>query len=149
MADCLFCAINQEQLPAARVYEDEQCTVFLDLYPISHGHTLVISKHHAAQVAGLPEQQYLHMQQVAQRIVAAHRAWDSSILAHNWVINDGLVAGQHVPHVHLHLIPRRRGDKVKSLWRLTSRFHPFGVARRQAALAKLAQQLRQHLDHQA
>jgi histidine triad (HIT) family protein len=63
----------------------------------------------------------------------------------NLLINDGPDSNQHVPHLHLHLSPRQRGDLAALLWRILTRFLPFGRARIQARLAREAEQLRQAL----
>ncbi|MNO06767.1 HIT domain protein [compost metagenome] len=61
------------------------------------------------------------------------------------MINDGPAANQHVPHLHLHLIPRRRGDLASLLWRALTRFLPLGRAALQARLAREADQLKNAL----
>jgi histidine triad (HIT) family protein len=107
---CIFCDILAGQSPASVIHEDALATVILDLFPVSDGHALVISRQHAAQVEGLDRGTLTHMLALAERVMAAQKQLDPSIEAHNLLINDGKVANQHVPHVHLHIIPRRRGD---------------------------------------
>ncbi len=70
---------------------------------------------------------------------------DPSVRGINFLINDGAVANQHVPHLHLHLIPRRVGDLPALCWRSLTRFLPLGRKRIEARLQREAQLLRSAL----
>jgi len=103
---CVFC-----ELPSDRVVgENELAVAFLDAYPVTEGHTLVIPKRHVEDYFGLfqPELNAINALLAAQR----HRLkeGDSSISAFNVGVNSGEAAGQTIFHCHVHLIPRRAGD---------------------------------------
>lgn len=146
MSTCVFCAMTRGELPAAIVYEDDIAMVILDLFPVSHGHTLIISKQHAATVAELPQATAEHMLLLQMATIAALRQVDPSILAQNLMINDGPESNQHIPHVHWHIIPRRKGDNLRSLWNFYTRMlNRFGLAKRQQKHARFAEQVRKHM----
>ena len=106
---CVFCKIVRGELPAHKVYEDSETIAFLDIHPMTDGHTLVIPKVHAERLAelspGLAGKLFQTVQRVAGRITQALQA-----PALNIGINDGRAAGQAVPHLHVHIIPRFPGD---------------------------------------
>lgn len=103
---CLFC----ERAPASQIEGDDLSFAVIDSYPVSPGHTLIIPRRHVASwfECTAAEQQSLMqiMGQARQRLISTHQA-DSF----NIGINDGPAAGQTVPHVHIHLIPRYVGDR--------------------------------------
>ncbi len=110
MSICIFCDIIAGRAPASIVYEDDQVIAFMDIFPINPGHTLVVPKRHASRLSQLDADTAAHMMAVAQRIAQA--IYQSPIRAEgiNLTLADGRAAGQEVPHVHLHVIPRYRGD---------------------------------------
>ena len=110
---CIFCQIVEGKLPAHKVYENEHVVAFLDLYPINTGHTLVVPKQHVELLSDLPPDTAAHLLQAAQQVEKAIRASTLHCEASNVVINNGKAAGQEIPHVHLHIIPRFRGDGVR------------------------------------
>jgi histidine triad (HIT) family protein len=124
MADrCVFCRIIRGELPAHRVYEDERVLAFLDINPSAPGHTLILPKAHVAQVEDLSEEdasalfRALHL--LVGRIQEAVGATASTI-----GINNGLGSGQEIPHVHIHIIPRSKGDRgriIQGIVRSTAR----------------------------
>lgn len=113
----IFDRIIDRQLPASFVHEDDVCVAFMDINPISHGHVLVVPRRSVATLAELDTGQRAYLWEVAQRIGAAQRAGLGS-LAQHLLINDGKAASQTVPHVHIHVIPRYRGDQFRTLTRL-------------------------------
>jgi len=110
MSDCIFCEIIAHRAPASIIYEDDVVIVFLDIFPITPGHTLVVPKLHVARLAELDDAIAAHMMVVAQDVAAA--IYRSPVRAEgvNLFLADGAAAGQEVPHVHLHVIPRYQGD---------------------------------------
>lgn len=114
MAGCVFCAIAEGRAPAIKLYEDELCLAFMDIYPIKPGHLLVVPRAHAAHLLELPEATRQHLFATAQRLLGALESSGLPMAGANLVLNDGRAAGQTVPHVHIHVLPRTRGD----LWRL-------------------------------
>ena len=109
--DCIFCQIAQGAAPAAKVAESEHALAFLDLFPVSDGHCLVIPKDHyenlfEADPKSLPE---VHL--LARRVARAMRralAPDGLMITQL----NGAAAGQTVFHYHAHLIPRQQGSPL-------------------------------------
>jgi histidine triad (HIT) family protein len=113
--DCIFCKIVGGQIPVAKVYEDDAVLAFLDIGPVSTGHTLVIPKVHYGTVDECPADVLTDLVQpicrIAKAVVAATRCDGYNVLC-----NNGPAAGQVVHHVHFHVIPRTKGDGVFNHW---------------------------------
>lgn len=103
--DCLFCKIVRGDIPAHRVYEDDRVVAFLDIYPKTKGHTLVIPKAHAETIRDIRDEDIMHVSLIAKRIAMAM----PSVL-HNAGVNllhsSEKAAQQEIPHFHMHVIPR-------------------------------------------
>ena len=110
---CIFCKIVAGELPSSTVYEDDQVVAFLDIRPINPGHTLVIPKHHAANLAELDPEIGGRITQVGMKIASALRRSGLRCEGVNLWLADGKVAGQEVFHVHMHVIPRFSGDGLR------------------------------------
>jgi diadenosine tetraphosphate (Ap4A) HIT family hydrolase len=108
---CVFCAIVAGQGPAIRIYEDDGYLAILDIRPFTRGHTLVIPKQHSVDLTDTAPETLAGMVTIGQRIAKAARATELAD-ATNIGINDGRAAFQTVFQVHLHLLPRRNGDKL-------------------------------------
>jgi histidine triad (HIT) family protein len=108
---CVFCAIVAGAAPAIRIYEDEDNLAILDIRPFTRGHTLVLPKRHTVDLIDTPPDTLAEMIIIGQRIARAARATELAD-ATNIGINDGRAAFQTVSHVHLHVLPRRNGDKL-------------------------------------
>ena len=109
--NCIFCRIAKGEIPCAKIYEDEKVLAFLDLAPFNYGHALVIPKEHACSLTVIPPDTLAAMMQAAAKIAPAiQHAVDAP--AFNLLLNNGSVAGQEVPHTHLHIIPRLVDDGV-------------------------------------
>jgi histidine triad (HIT) family protein len=109
MDECIFCRILDGEIPSRTVHEDGETFAFLDVNPLARGHTLVIPKAHHARVSELPAgtrdalfERLGDLGSVVERAVDA----DGMTVA----MNDGEAAGQEIPHVHGHLVPRFEGD---------------------------------------
>jgi len=109
---CVFCAIAAGTAPAIRIHEDDDYLAILDIRPFTRGHTLVIPKAHSVDLTDTPAATLAGMLGVGQRIARATRASGLAATGNNVAINDGKSAMQTVFHIHLHVIPRRDGDKV-------------------------------------
>lgn len=107
---CIFCEIVSGTAPSSMVYQDELCSVFMDIQPVNAGHVLVVPKAHATYLVDLPPETGAHMFKVARRVSLAIRSTDIRCEAVNLFLADGEAAGQDVFHVHLHVIPRYKGD---------------------------------------
>lgn len=110
MEDCVFCRIIKGIAPASVVYTDEKVVALMDIQPVNPGHVLIIPKAHAAQLSELDEETGAHMFRIAIRIAEALRRSSIRCEGVNLFLADGEAAFQEVFHVHLHAIPRFRGD---------------------------------------
>ena len=108
---CVICAIVAGDAPAIRIYEDADYLAILDIRPFTRGHTLVIPKRHTVDLTDTPPETLATMVTIGQRIARAARATELAD-ATNIGINDGRAAFQSVFHMHLHVLPRRNGDKL-------------------------------------
>jgi len=110
MGNCTFCDILAGKLPASTVYQDEICSVFMDIRPVNSGHVLVIPKQHIASLAEMDENTGGHLFAIGQRVAAALRRSGIRCDGINIFLADGESAGQEIFHVHLHIFPRYEGD---------------------------------------
>ncbi len=111
MVDCIFCDIIDGKAPSLDIYEDEYVLCFLDINPLSQGHTLVIPKKHADRLEELDEIReniFRVVHRLAPKIADAVEA-----PAYNIFINNGEEAGQEIPHIHCHILPRFKDDGGK------------------------------------
>ncbi|MFB6142741.1 MAG: HIT family protein [Halorientalis sp.] len=108
-ADCPFCQIVAGEIPARVVHEDETTIAFLDANPLAPGHTLVVPKDHHARLADLPADLAADVFRALHDLTpAVQAAVDAD--GTNVAFNDGEAAGQEVPHVHGHVVPRFHDD---------------------------------------
>lgn len=121
MSTCIFCEIVAGTLPSSRVYEDGDLLSFMDIYPWRPGHTLVIPKVHCQRVDEMTAPGRAHLFETAARIASAMRRVDDLCDDVHFMINDGPAANQSVPHVHMHVLPRRRGDLARLCAQLIKR----------------------------
>lgn len=114
MNDCVFCKIVAGEIPSYRVYEDEHTLAFLDIHPVSNGHTLVIPKRHARNIFDIESEEWGRMQETVRKVAdAVEKATDAHGI--NMMMNNREHAGQIVDHAHVHLIPRFKNDGL-TLW---------------------------------
>jgi histidine triad (HIT) family protein len=113
--ECIFCRIASGQIPAIKVYEDDVVVAFLDIGPISDGHTLVMPRQHFEKVHSCPPEL---LGQIWTRLGRIAGAVASAIGAdgYNVLCNNGRAAGQVVDHLHFHIVPRKTGDGVFAQW---------------------------------
>lgn len=108
--ECIFCQILAGEAPASFVYRDEVVAAFLDIQPVNPGHLLIVPVRHATYLADLDEEVGAQMFRIAQKISNALYVTDIRCEANNLFLANGASAGQDVFHVHLHVLPRFRGD---------------------------------------
>ena len=118
-ADCIFCRIVAGELPCTRIAETETVLAFLDIGPIVKGHTLVIPKAHHDPLPALPADLLADVIAVVQRVGRAQLAGLGAD-GFNVVQSNGACAGQVVPHVHFHVVPRFNDDGHHWNWRTVS-----------------------------
>ena len=114
-ADCIFCKIIDGEIPSFKVFEDEKTLAFMDINPVNPGHVLVIPKHHAPDLMGIPTDWLTATVATAQKVA---RAVDKTLKPDglNLVQSNGPGAAQSVFHLHVHVIPRTEGDGLKMNW---------------------------------
>ncbi len=113
--DCIFCKVAAGQIPCSKIYEDQNVLAFLDIGPISEGHTLVIPKEHCTKVHNCRGELLSAVAAVLPKITAAV-ASATGADGYNVLCNNGRAAGQLVEHLHFHIIPRKTGDGVFTQW---------------------------------
>jgi len=120
MADeCIFCKIVSGQIPASVILDTDSVLAFLDIRPIAVGHTLVMLKRHVASLLEVSPDELADLFATVRRVAGAvQNAVEADCF--NIEVNDGPAAGQEIPHVHVHIIPRRRGDGISGGWQHTS-----------------------------
>jgi len=112
MTDCLFCKIINGEIPATKVYEDDNVLAFLDIHPVNPGHTLIVPKVHSDELLGTDDKVLEQMIVVTKRVAAAILR-GLGYEAFNLEQNNGKIAGQVIPHLHWHIVPRRADDGLK------------------------------------
>lgn len=107
---CIFCKIVNNEIPADKVYEDDKIVAFLDINPVTPGHTLVIPKAHHEMMVDTPDELvpyiFIQCKKLMKDLKVAMEA-DFVVLS---------VVGIDVPHFHVHLIPRKHGDDLANFW---------------------------------
>lgn len=110
---CLFCRIVAGEEPAVTVLEEEHCVAFLDVRPLFHGHVLLVPREHHVTLPDLPPALVEPLFTTAQRLcrgVQAARGAEGTFVAMNNVVS------QSVPHLHVHVAPRRRKDGLRGFF---------------------------------
>lgn len=110
---CVLCEVVAGRAPASIPYKDDRVLALLDIRPVNPGHLMVIPREHATFLADLDEETGSHLFRVAMRLAAALRTSDLRCEGVNLFLADGEAAFQEVFHVHLHVIPRFRGDNFR------------------------------------
>lgn len=108
----VFARILRGEIPCVRIYEDDQTLAFMDLMPQSEGHTLVVPKEAAATMFDISPAMLAKTIQVTQTIACAVKKATEApgIMIAQF---NGAAAGQTVPHLHFHIIPRQEGDTLR------------------------------------
>jgi histidine triad (HIT) family protein len=115
--DCLFCQIIAKKIPATFIYDNEKVVAFLDIKPVNPGHTLVVPKTHFENIFDVSEETFCDIAAAAKRLAPTIREATSAD-GINLMVNNGRAAGQLVPHIHLHIVPRLLTDGFRH-WRGT------------------------------
>jgi histidine triad (HIT) family protein len=110
MKDCVFCRIIKGETSASIVYGDEKVLAIMDIQPVNPGHMLIIPKVHADGLADLEEETGAHIFKIAMQVADGAKRSGVKCEGVNLFLSDGEAAFQEVFHVHLHVIPRFRGD---------------------------------------
>ncbi len=110
-ADCIFCKIVRGEAPSHRICEDERTIAFMDIFPVTDGHALVVTKDHFENLFEADEDALAAIARTSHRVAAAIR----SELAPDGLMVfqlNGRAAGQTVFHYHMHLMPRASGEAL-------------------------------------
>lgn len=108
---CVFCKIVRGEESAERVYEDESVLAFLDIKPITLGHTLVVPKKHNQDLFEIPKKELGKIAKATKKVAEGlRRSLDAKGV--NILHSSGSVAQQEVPHFHIHVIPRYKRDEI-------------------------------------
>ncbi len=113
MAACLFCSIVAGTAPAHLVLEDDACIAFLDARPLFPGHTLVVPRAHRATLRDVPRAELAALMHVAQRVSLA---FEPALGAEGTFVALNDRVSQSVPHVHVHVVPRKKGDGLRGFF---------------------------------
>lgn len=113
--DCLFCRLAAGQVPAVKICEDDETLAFMDIGPIVKGHVLVIPKRHYDPLMQTPDEVLARVIATVRRVAEALRRGLQADGVNVFQAN-GATAGQVVPHLHFHVIPRFRNDGHRWNW---------------------------------
>lgn len=109
MKDCIFCKIVKGEIKSEKILETENFFAIKDVKPKTRGHSLVISKKHYKTLLDMPSSLFGEFLETAKKL-ALKLLKEEKAEGFNLVINNYQVAGQLVPHVHIHILPRKRDD---------------------------------------
>lgn len=142
MTDCIFCKIVNGEIPTYKIYEDPLNFAFLDINPSSLGHTIIIPKKHYQKLEEMPEEEAKELFSVIFRLAKiVPKIVETSDC--NIGINNGKSAGQEIPHLQFHIIPRFEGDKglpIQGLVRMEVK---------KEALPELAEKIKKEIENSA
>jgi len=113
MKDCVFCRIIQGDLPARIVFEDDISVAFLDHRPLFPGHCLLAPKTHFETLLDLPKP---HVGSFFSNVQLLERSIESALSAEGTFVAINNRVSQSVPHLHVHVVPRRRKDGLKGFF---------------------------------
>lgn len=113
MTACVFCEIIGGRIPADTVYADEHAVAFLDRSPVFKGHVLVVPTSHVVTLADLPAVEMAPFFTVVQRVSAA---MPGALDVHGTFVAMNNIVSQSVPHLHAHVVPRRRKDGLRGFF---------------------------------
>ena len=107
--DCVFCKIVSGQIPTKKIKETSQSISFLDAFPLTKGHVLIIPKQHHKKLQDLTAEENSDLFSLVHEVMSKVDVVTGSTLL---AIHNGEDAGQEIPHVHVHLVPRSKSDSA-------------------------------------
>ncbi len=111
--ECPFCAIGRGELAASVVIRDEQVCAFMDTRPVFKGHVLVATREHVPDLLEVPQAQMEPLLFAVQRVA---RAMETGLGADGSFVAVNTKISQSVPHLHVHVVPRRKGDGLRGFF---------------------------------
>jgi histidine triad (HIT) family protein len=124
--NCIFCRIIAGEISTKVIMQNEKAMALLDAFPLTAGHTLVIPKSHYAKVQQMSDQDAAAVFDMVWKLTGAVET-ASQVNASTIAIHNGSDAGQEVPHVHVHIVPRKSGDgagAIHSMFKMKPKLSP-------------------------
>ncbi len=107
--DCVFCKIVKGEIPAKIIDETNKTLAFMDAFPLTKGHSLVIPKNHYEKMQEIPPEENAELFETVRNVLSkVDKLTNATLVA----LHNGKDSGQEVPHVHIHLIPRSKEDSA-------------------------------------
>ena len=125
MDSCLFCKIIKGEIPCYKVYEDEYTIAFLDISKDIDGHTLVLPKKHFKNILDVDDETLKHVIETV-KLVSKHYTSNCGFNGINIINNNEECAEQSIPHLHIHILPRKDNDNYKVFPSLSGAKHSLG-----------------------
>lgn len=141
---CVFCKIARRQLPASVVYETDDVIAFLDSHPLFPGHVLLCPREHCATLMDVPKNLSGALMDATQLLAGAV---ESAMSAEGTFIAVNNRVSQTVPHLHIHVVPRRRGDGLRGFFWPRNRYKDDQA--REAARTAIEREVQQRLGQNA
>lgn len=141
MDNCIFCKIIKGEIPANKIYEDDDCLAFLDIQPVNAGHVLIIPKIHEQYIYKIDDKITSKMFMVTNKINKAIRQSKIKCEGINYFLADGEAAFQEVSHAHIHCFPRYKDDGFKL--QFSGRYYNHKPNREE--LERVAKEIRENL----
>ena len=107
--DCIFCKIAKGEIPAKIIAETNKSLAFMDAFPLTKGHSLVIPKNHYEKIQDIPAEENAELFETVRKVISKVDNLTNATLV---AVHNGKESGQEIPHVHVHLIPRSSEDEA-------------------------------------
>lgn len=107
--DCIFCKIVKGEIPAKIIDETNKTLAFLDTFPLTKGHSLIIPKNHYEKLQDIPPEENAELFETVRKVISKVDNLTNATLV---ALHNGKDSGQEIPHVHIHLIPRSKEDSA-------------------------------------
>lgn len=107
--DCIFCKIANGEIPTKIIAETNKSLAFMDAFPLTKGHSLVIPKNHYEKIQDMPAEENAELFETVRKVISkVDKLTNATLVA----VHNGKESGQEIPHVHVHLIPRSSDDSA-------------------------------------
>ena len=138
--NCIFCKIVQKKIDAKIIDENENAIAFLDAFPLTAGHTLVITKNHYAKLQDVEFDQINQLFSLVNKILPSIEK-GTGVQGTLIAIHNGKDAGQEIPHLHVHIVPRKLGDGGGSIHSMFDSSHRLEEGEMIKVFKKIKEQL--------
>lgn len=107
--DCIFCKIINGEIPTKIIAETNKSLAFMDAFPLTKGHSLIIPKNHYEKIQDMPAEENAELFETVRKVISkVDKLTNATLVA----VHNGKESGQEIPHVHVHLIPRSSDDSA-------------------------------------